>query len=350
MMTLVVKYKKRGDDMGKIEERYNQYMPYADYDGDSESELLELIVNQTKKLEKKGVDLKLTASTRLLDIYTNEIYSGIITPYHKHDYFELNYVYEGRLMEYVDSRKLVLEAGDLILMSTEIYHTSHPIGKAKAVNVIISKSFAAEVEKILSSYDKENYLTYVIKNGDYIVFRNLKNTGIEQVISEITAINLNRKKYEPYIEPTLDNLAKGMFLALTRAQITEHSYRKNTEGINTTPTRERFSQYVASRDDRIMWYISDNLGTVTLEALSKQFGYSVQQIRRIVKKRTGMTFATYIQTVRLSRVCELLRSSDLPVKKIAQTMGIESPEYFSRWFKKEHHVSPTQYRKRHMQK
>ncbi len=335
--------------MGKVTERYDQYLPYANYDGESESELLSLIIKQTKNLQKKRVDLKLTASTRLLDIYTNEIYSGIITPYHRHDYFELNYVYDGKLMEYIDGRKLILESGDLLLMSPEIYHTSHPLGKAKAVNVIISTSFALEVEKMMQLFDKDNYLTYVVKNGDYTVFRNLKHTGIEQVISEITNINQNRKKYEPYITPTLDNLAKGMFLALTRSQITEHSYRKNSESTNPTLTQERFSQYIASRDDRIMWYISDNLGTVTLEALSKQFGYSVQQIRRIVKKRTGMTFATYIQVIRLGRVCELLRNSDLPIKSIAETMGIESPEYFSRWFKKEHHVSPTEYRKRYLQ-
>lgn len=253
-------------------------------------------------------------------------------------------------MEYIDGRKLILESNDLLLMSPEIYHTSHPIGKTKAVNVIISKSFALEVEKMLQYHDKDNYLSYVVKNGDYTVFRNLKNTGIEQVISEITNININRKKYEPYIEPTLDNLAKGMFLTLTRSQITEYSYRKNTESSNVTLTQALFSQYVTSRDDRIMWYISDNLGTVTLESLSKQFGYSAQQIRRIIKKRTGMTFSTYIQVIRLGRVCELLRNSDLPIKSIAETMGIESPEYFSRWFKKEHHVTPTEYRNRYINK
>jgi len=336
--------------MGTVTERYDKYLPYASYDGDSENELLSLIISQTKNVQKKGVDLKLTASSRLLDIYTNEIYSGTITPYHRHDYFELNYVYEGRLMEYIDGRKLILESSDLLLMSPEIYHTSHPLGKTKAVNVIISKAFALEVEKMMQFYDNDNYLSYIVKNGDYTVFRNLENTGIEQVISEITNVNLNRKKYEPYIEPTLDNLAKGMFLALTRSQVKEHSYRKSSEPANITLTQERFSQYVTSRDDRIMWYINDNLGTVTLENLSKQFGYSVQQIRRIVKKRTGMTFATYIQVIRLGRVCELLRNSDLPVKSIAETMGIESPEYFSRWFKKEHKVSPTEYRKRYLDK
>ncbi len=336
--------------MGTVSERYDRYLPYADYNGDSESELLSIIISQTKKLEKKGVDLKLTASTRLLDVYTNEIYSGTITPYHRHDYFELNYVYEGRLMEYIDGRKLVLESGDLLLMSPEVYHTSHPLGETKAVNVIISKTFAQDVEKMLRYYDKDNYLTYVVKNGDYTVFRNLLNTGIEQVISEITSINLNRKRYEPYIEPTLDNLAKGMFLALTRSQITEHSYRKNAESANMVLTQERFSEYMTSRDDRIMWYINDNLNTVTLESISKQFGYSAQQIRRIIKKRTGMTFNTYIQVIRLGRACELLINSDLPVKSIAQTLGIESSEYFSRWFKKEQQISPTEYRKKHMQK
>ena len=63
-----------------------------------------------------------------------------------------------------------------------------------------------------------------------------------------------------------------------------------------------------------------------------------------------MTFSTYIQLIRLGRVCELLRNSDLPIKSIAETMGIESPEYFSRWFKKEHHVTPTEYRNRYINK
>lgn len=117
-------------------------------------------------------------------------------------------------MEYIDGRKLILESNDLLLMSPEIYHTSHPIGKTKAVNVIISKSFALEVEKMLQYHDKDNYLSYVVKNGDYTVFRNLKNTGIEQVISEITNININRKNTSRILSPPLTILPKVCFLPL----------------------------------------------------------------------------------------------------------------------------------------
>jgi YesN/AraC family two-component response regulator len=41
---------------------------------------------------------------------------------------------------------------------------------------------------------------------------------------------------------------------------------------------------------------------------------------------------------------EMLFTSDAPVHQIAQTVGIADPFYFSRVFKKQFGISPTEYR------
>lgn len=336
--------------MGKIIDRYNEYMPYMNYNGNSEDELYELLTTQKRILEEKNIDIKLSQSTKALNIYTNNIYSGIITPYHKHDYFEINYVISGRVMEYVDGRKIILTDGDMLLMSPETYHTSHPIGTTEAKNIIIDSDYARNAESAIRKYNADNYLSYIINNSAYVVFRNIRHLGIENIIGEITEINHNKWQYEPYTAAFLNHLATGLFLKLSQAEIAEHPYKKNSDTTKTQIKDENFKKYLAARDDRIMWYINDHYNNISLEKLSKQFGYSEQQIRRIVKKRTGNTYSTYIQVVRLTKATDMLINTEKTIKEIAEAAGIESPEYFSRWFKHEHHTTPTEYRKRYRNK
>ena len=332
--------------MGRITERYDEYLPYADYNGENEDELFELMATQAKLLAEKGVSLTLSASTNALKIYVNSIYSGKITPYHNHEYYEINYVHKGKIAEYIDGHKLVLKDGEAILMSPSVKHTSHPIGEAVAVNIIVSPEYAEAAEKMLSSYSPDNYLKLIVKNSVYAVFHGANEAGVGDIVDELARFNQNRWQYEPYVEPSLENLSKRLFLALTRAELYEHSYQKITR-FSEAVKKESAMQYITRRDDRIMWYINDNYNTVTRESLAKHFGYSGQQIARIIKKRTGTSFTTYIQVLRLMRATELLRNTNLPIKEIAERVGAESPEYFTRWFKREHHVTPTAYRERY---
>lgn len=335
-----------GENMGRITERYDEYLPYADYNGENEDELFEVLSTQAQLLAEKGVSMTLTASTNAQKIYVNNIYPGKITPYHNHEYYEINYVHKGKVAEYIEGHNLVLSAGDAILMSPSVKHTAHPIGETVAVNIIVAREYAETAEKMLSSYSTDNYLKLIVKNSVYAVFRGADVAGMGEIVDELARFNQNIWQYEPYVEPSLDNLSKRLFLALTRAELFEHSYQKITR-FSDAVKKESAMQYITRRDDKIMWYINDNYNTVTRESLAKHFGYSGQQIARIIKKRTGTSFTTYIQVLRLTRATELLRNTDLPIKEIAERVGAESPEYFTRWFKREHRVTPTAYRERY---
>lgn len=68
---------------------------------------------------------------------------------------------------------------------------------------------------------------------------------------------------------------------------------------------------------------------------------------KYIKKCTGSTFSQLLKKVRFQKATELLINSNLNIRSISDTLGYENPENFIRAFKKEYHLSPTQYRLNH---
>ncbi len=95
----------------------------------------------------------------------------------------------------------------------------------------------------------------------------------------------------------------------------------------------------------ILQYVKDNYATLTLPELAAKFGYSESQIARIIKKYTGFTYSTYVMTLRINTATFLLKSTNYSVAQIAETVGIKSPEYFCRLYKKQVGYSPIQHKK-----
>lgn len=64
----------------------------------------------------------------------------------------------------------------------------------------------------------------------------------------------------------------------------------------------------------------------------------------LFKKETGISFVDYVNTQRVCRAEELLRTSDKRISEIAQAVGVENSNYFSVMFRKMRGISPQEYR------
>lgn len=64
----------------------------------------------------------------------------------------------------------------------------------------------------------------------------------------------------------------------------------------------------------------------------------------VFRKQTGMSPTAYIIARRISAACELLESTDIPVKQIGALVGYDDPHFFSKIFKKHVGLSPRGYR------
>lgn len=84
----------------------------------------------------------------------------------------------------------------------------------------------------------------------------------------------------------------------------------------------------------------------TVEKFSTEMSISRGHLYNKMVALTGKTPIEFIRIMRLKRGAQFLEKSQLSVSEIAFKVGFNEPKYFSRYFKEEYGVSPTQYIKK----
>ena len=82
-------------------------------------------------------------------------------------------------------------------------------------------------------------------------------------------------------------------------------------------------------------------------AVAEMLGISTVYYNRVFKHGTGRSYNAYLNSCRLEMVARLLRTTQEPLSKIHQVVGISNENYCYVLFKKEFGVTPSQYRKRY---
>ena len=100
--------------------------------------------------------------------------------------------------------------------------------------------------------------------------------------------------------------------------------------------------------EQINGYIRDNIMDCNLNAamLAAHMIMSISTLNRKINSITGTNTTIYIRQRRLARAKYLLRNSSMSMGEIQAVCGFESPSYFSRTFRAEFGITPTEYRKK----
>jgi AraC-like DNA-binding protein len=81
----------------------------------------------------------------------------------------------------------------------------------------------------------------------------------------------------------------------------------------------------------------------SVEKLSRELGMSRVHLYKKLTSLTGKTPIEFIRIMRLKRAAQYLGKSQLTVSEIAFEVGFNDPRYFSRYFKAEFGMLPSQY-------
>ena len=84
----------------------------------------------------------------------------------------------------------------------------------------------------------------------------------------------------------------------------------------------------------------------SLGDLAQLAGCTAPHLCRCFKDLTGYSPMDYLQRLRMMKACEMMLESEHPISKIAELVGYEDPQYFSRLFKKNYGASPRTWRDR----
>jgi AraC-like DNA-binding protein len=77
------------------------------------------------------------------------------------------------------------------------------------------------------------------------------------------------------------------------------------------------------------------------------FGHNTDYFNRLIKRRTGMTYSSFLQNIRLERAGFLLKTTEYPVGEIAHKVGYENLSYFYKIFTNRFQMKPNEMRKLH---
>ncbi|GMQ55637.1 response regulator transcription factor [Vallitalea sediminicola] len=116
----------------------------------------------------------------------------------------------------------------------------------------------------------------------------------------------------------------------------------------TTQKIEKFNQSASNKlINNILEYINDNISDCTLSCkrISEIFYVNSSYLSRMFKTIVGNTFSDYLKDIRIEKAKKFLTGTNLKIYEIAEQIGINDPNYFSKYFKKHTNYTPAQYKK-----
>ena len=121
--------------------------------------------------------------------------------------------------------------------------------------------------------------------------------------------------------------------------------QQSKEQISTT--NQASNPHVQSAID----YIKANYAAdISIQSLAHALSLNRSYLSAIFKKEMNLTLQQYLTEYRLTRSAELLSISDFSIEAVAEYSGYRDPLVFSKAFKWKYELTPTQYRKKNLER
>ena len=246
---------------------------------------------------------------------------GLTTPLqcqaHLHYHVEIVYMHEGYAKAYVDSDTFEIEGGDLLVVfPNRIHRFEDTVGRNKYDLFIVNPDIAPEISQRIAA---ENPQDPVIRNAS-------DNPRI------MALVNILRDA-ESFPQSCRQTLLNGYFLSFF------------AEMLEMMPTRSiKPDENQAMR--AVVQYCSNNFTKdLSLSILEEELHLSKYYISHLLGDKLGIHFNDYVNSLRISEACRLLRTTSMSITEISDTSGFGTLRTFNRSFIKQLGTSPSEYRK-----
>ena len=227
-------------------------------------------------------------------------------------------------------------------MIQKLEHTGNLIGKAMSGG--ISSGINGSKNKGLNNA-LNNGLNDALNNG----LNNALNDGLNNALNNGLNNALNDGQNGGLIASSANEPEKT--LSKITQEITEKE-REKEEKARLKREQSDFAFMASQINDattaRILKYVTEHIDTpdLKIDDIADAMGMSRSVLYTKIKQQLGMTPIDFVRHVRIMRACELLKDTDEPLSSVAFAVGFSDPKYFSKVFKRETGIVPTEYRER----
>jgi AraC-like DNA-binding protein len=236
---------------------------------------------------------------------------------HLHYHVEIVYLREGSAKAYIDSETLEFHAGDLLVVfPNKIHRFEDEIGRNRYDLFIVNPDLAEELAQRTANEDPKNPV--------------IKNASSNSRLMSLIEILRDSDKFPASCKSTL---LKGYFTSFF-AEILEMMPTKSAKHDENQAMRA------------LVQYCSHNFTKeLSLAILEEELHLSKYYISHLFGNKLGISFNEYINSLRISEACRLLRMTDMSITEISDASGFGTLRTFNRSFIKQMGMSPSSYRK-----
>lgn len=163
-----------------------------------------------------------------------------------------------------------------------------------------------------------------------------KNGGHSKI--EGLSVGADAFMSKPFNLQELDLLVHNMLAS--RKSIQSHVSNLSPIGIENIPANNQDKEFLR----QVVTLIEENYHRpdLSIAGLAKMMGISRSLLHLKMKKITNMNASDFIKQLRMNKAAELLKKGN-SISEVAYQVGFNDPNYFSKVFKKEFKVSPSNY-------
>lgn len=283
-----------------------------------------------------------TIDDNILNYYHTDVFAMLPPNYlpavlHGHTYFEIVFILSGSCVNYSGNHILEMKSGDVLIMAPNTLHAISAFNDScRLINIMIRTStFKDTFFNIFSEHDILYSFFYNVlfhyKTNTYILFHTgsddfLKTTAL-QLLEEIT-------HHHPYQQQMKVSYIRLLFSRL----LNRHS-----------GSADIWNDGVCDKNHEVTLILSymQQHSQLSLQELSRFFGYSERQMTRILKSYTGENFRENMQHIRMRQAAQMLEDGEYTIDKITGLLGYSTAYGLRKIFVQEYGMTPSEYRKKY---
>lgn len=255
-------------------------------------------------------------------------------PTHIHGTCEINYIYSGQCIQFINGKKVLLKKGDVLVLDRKVPHSIEPVGRNDLIiNFQMKRHFFSPtfLQSLLGNSLVGDTIIGIITNNqenNYLIFHTDDN---------------------PLVRQTVMNLLREHFCQQVGVNEMIHAYMMVFLGelLRSTPNHVDFLSPFQQKNVtlvQVLQFIEQNYIDGNLAKAAEHFKYSPTHLSRLLKNATGKSFKELIHEQRMKQAAFLLKSTDEPIYTIAEQVGSKNLNYFYLKFKEHYRMSPQEFR------
>lgn len=278
----------------------------------------------------------LISVSKIIAIHYLEVDKDFRTCGESHDFWEMVYAARERVVCTADGRQIELEEGEIIFHKPNEHHSFATDGvNAPGIFVVC---FACRSDSIKFFENKKFTLTSHLEGFIYSILEEGRRTF------DIPYSDPNMKKMELRQHPTLggEQLIKN-YLEIFLIDL----LREQTETAQGNDTFLPFRELSVKPIEDVSALLKKRIySSVSIDDICRETAYSRAYLFRIFKEKTGKTIMRYYLELKIEESKRLLRENELTVREISDKLGFNTPEYFTKSFKRVTGFTPLVYKKK----